>query len=361
MDSQDSLGEPLPVVGLDADVSVSTTEEEPGFDDEDEEDFLPGLDQPSSPEPPHRSSTQDNLLQLSEEDFDHSLIQKMDKTEKLAKALETEPPVSADVAGLSESFVSELEREDRTKDISLTLTERHLENRKDWYFLRENSSFMPTDSWETFLYGSLKPGCSLEELLQSFGVPRSLLTDLHVSLDGYDPRIRTNALSEMCCQLSQFIKSPRFTECFISFILDRNIFNSVGCTSAWCTDIYHKIGPTKFWDDYFKIVPKEAYILHLRVSRQIHGADRMLFQKLHNTTSLSNRRLIKGFDTLLFAGNHQGLLYYTLFIYGIRPDDTQSESLFQAMRNRLQKSRKGQYEVELVILEGYLTTFLINR
>lgn len=295
--------------------------------------------------------------------FDEQLLSRTAKLRELSRELEPEPAVSAASASdkklpLRKQVASSFKQKVPRAYLDMILAENSSRKFQDWHFMTENAQPAEIDPWATFL-GAKKPKKqSLKELLKSLGVPSQHLSPQlqHITVDMYDTVNLLQPVHVMCKQLQRYYKCRGFAQSFICFILDRKVFNSPECTSAWCEDVYSRLDANHFTDTYLQLVAGDSYLLHLRVSRQIPEFHELLLEKLFPQHTYET--LLGEFDRLLKAKEHQKLLYFTLFIYGTATMPFGDTAASQRLRDSVYGAGNDGNHVELVIIRSYINFFI---
>ncbi|CUS24196.1 LAQU0S14e02366g1_1 [Lachancea quebecensis] len=295
--------------------------------------------------------------------FDEQLLSRTAKLRELSKELEPRPATAASSGSdaelsLRKQVARSLQQKVPRAYLDMILTENSSHKFQDWHFMTENAQAMETDPWAAFLSAKKPRKQSLKGLLKSFGVPSQHLSPQLrlITIDMYDTANLLQPVHVMCMQLQRYYKCREFAQSFICFILDRSVFNSPECTSAWCEGVYRRLDAEQFTKTYCQLVASDNYLLHLRVSRQIPRFHEVLLEKLFPLGTCET--LLCEFDRLLEAKEHQKLLYFTLFIYGTAPMPFGDTAASRRLRDRVYGVGNDGNYVELVIIRSYINFFI---
>ena len=321
------------------------------------------LGEPSSPAkiPAASTSIQFEQFQIDHHSFDEDLVSRVDKIERIREELET-----ASASTLTAKNELQLAREQVRRSFKQPVPHAYIDalfqdnlgqQRQDWYFITENAELEHRDPWDIFLGAPKPPKISLKDLLQSFGVsPEFMSPDFPgVKTDMYDTMNRIPPVALMSRQLQKYYKCRGFKRSFICFILDRNIFNSPECSSDWCSGIFERLNPQRFIRAYLRTIPRDCYMLHLRICRQIPEfsgllCDTLFGNHIHETVTTEFKRLLDGEE-------YQNLLYFVLFVYGTGAIPFGETLTSQVLSDQIYDLCKEGNHVELVVIRSYINLF----
>lgn len=183
---------------------------------------------------------------------------------------------------------------------------------RDWFFITKNSKDdnIPTGNILVFL--------------TSIGVdPIMLEDDFHlvdVDVNELDPYPMIHHPDYI---LQEFNKTPIHDNSFkwwLLLILDKTIYNSLGCNLSWCQEMVEKFakqhGSMKklvelYWQ-YIRLNERKYYMLY-RLTRIVPTLKPIFIKDMFQNDL---KQLVKQFDMLFDAQNYKDLLYFILFIYG---------------------------------------------
>ncbi|SCW02915.1 LAFE_0F17084g1_1 [Lachancea fermentati] len=367
LDSQDSEVEsPIQTNELNLSFTELSASEESDGDSESDDNLSANVNHSLSAPDVKTHSGPDWSLQFKDFElgshFDKNIVTSLEALENISKQIDApsvEKKSQAETVRLKRAeLLSKLKRKVHPDYIDLLIKENNSQQFQDWHFLRNNATFIQCDIWQEFIGKRKKQTMPLEELMLAFGVPSELL-DPHFKIEDisqYDPLNKLVPVDVMCDELVKYINDPRFTQYFILFILDRKIFQSIECTTDWCTRVFNSISLSKFINTYLDVVPRDCFFLHFRTIRQIPQMQELLLTCLFE--KISQDTLVARLKDLLSARQYQEALYFTLLIYGSTYMPFGKTRTSEHLSSYLFDQYDDGNHVELTIIRSYINLFM---
>lgn len=276
----------------------------------------------------------------------------LEKLEMMKQKLKKSKSLPSDVNSFKRFKSASYERELEIKNavsrkipssILYQLVADKLDTTRDWYFITLDPDFsIIPDEYSIFVGRRLK--VPFEELFKKFGC--DLTRSIQLTYCQYGELIPVDKMSLLIRH--NFEASVPFFECFIRFILDRQVF--IQLEPSWCLHLWKKFDFAKL-PEYFKVVSRDMYMLHFRITRLIP-----IQQELADHLFPRENDVVEEFERLLDTKQWPQLLYFVMFLLGTTQLPFGSSPKMKYFRDCvIDLNSQNSSKVELSILKTYIT------